>query len=793
MKVSLNWLKQYVDIDIPLDELCNKMVMTGFEIEELIDLSATMNNVKVGRIVKLERHPDADRLQICAIDIGDGTVQIVTGADNVFEGALVPAALHKSLLPNGTKITKGKLRGVVSEGMLCSGEELCLKDGDFPGAGVDGIMILADHYIPGTDMREVLGLDDVIIDFAITANRPDCQSMTGIAREVAVALDTKLRLTAPEYKTCGGDVNSHIRVTVEDSELCPRYYGRVVTNVRMAPSPEWMQKRLRNAGMRPINNLVDITNYVMLETGQPMHAFDMRDVRGSQIIVRRAGDGEPMTTLDGREHKLNADMLVIADAEQPSCLAGVMGSLDSEIKEDTTAVFLESAKFRRDSVRRTARALGIRTESSARFEKGLDILNVEYAMERALHLIYELDAGDIVDGAIDCNAGLPAPRELIVEVAKINERLGLDISADVMVGILNALQIDTKLTDNKLICQIPSFRDDIEGSADISEEIIRIYGYSHVVGREIEGSLSRGRKSHDRICNDLIKRRMVSQGLYEIATYSFITAKAANQLGLTSGDVRRKIAPVLNPISEEMAEMRTQLTTSMLSVLSTNHSRRVDEARFFEIGKQFLPHSLPLTEQPEERAALCIGLMGEHEDFYALKGVVEDVFTCFGVTVEYTRGTEPFLHPGRQAAAVLDGEIIGTFGELHPNVATEYGLDRAYTAELRLDMLYAVNRSVVRTQALPRYPGIERDLALICDEELPAADMERAIRTAGGALLESVALFDVYQGSQIESGKKSVAWRLLLRRTDTTLTDDEAEAVTGKIVAELEKIECNLR
>jgi len=793
MKVSLSWLKRYVDITIPLDELCNKMVMTGFEIEELIDLSATMNNVKVGRIVKLERHPDADRLQICAIDIDGETVQIVTGADNVFEGALVPAALHKSLLPNGTKITKGKLRGVTSEGMLCSGEELCLKDGDFPGAGVDGIMILADTYLPGTDMREVLGLDDVIIDFAITANRPDCQSMVGIAREVAVALGTELRLTVPEYKTGGGDINSHISVTVEDSELCPRYYGRAVVNVRMAPSPEWMQKRLRNAGMRPINNLVDITNYVMLETGQPMHAFDMRDVRGGKIIVRRAKNGEPMTTLDGREHKLTTGMLVIADSEQPSCLAGVMGSLDSEIKEDTTSVFLESAKFRRDSVRRTARALGIRTESSARFEKGMDILNVEYAMERALQLICELDAGDIVDGVIDCNAGLPAPRELTVAVAKVNERLGLDISADVMAGILNALQIDTKLTDNKLICQIPSFRDDIEGSADISEEIIRIYGYSHVVGCEIEGSLSRGRKSHDRICNDLVKRRMVAQGLYEIATYSFITAKAADQLRLAAGDIRRKTAPVLNPISEEMAEMRTQLTTSMLSVLSTNHSRRVNEARFFEIGKQFLPHSLPLTEQPEERAALCIGLMGEHEDFYALKGVVEDVFACFGVTVEYTRGTEPFLHPGRQAAAVLDGQIVGTFGELHPDVAAEYGLDRAYTAELRLDVLYAVNRSVIRTKALPRYPGIERDLALVCDEELPAADMERAIHTAGGALLENVVLFDVYQGSQIESGKKSVAWRILLRRADSTLTDDEAEAVTGKIVSELEKIGCNLR
>ncbi len=795
MKVSLNWLKRYVDIRVPLQELCDKMVMSGFEVDGIEDLSQTMDNVVAGRIVKLEKHPDADRLQVCQLDVGGAEpVQIVTGADNVFEGALVPVALHDSHLPNGVHIKKGKLRGVPSNGMLCSGEELCLKEADYPGAEVHGILILKDEAPVGTDMRQVLGLDDVIIDFSVTANRPDCQSVLGIAREVAVALKEPIRLPEPSFTPKGGDVREHIRVQVEDFDLCPRYYGRVVTNVRMGPSPEWMQRCLKSAGMRPISNIVDITNFVMLETGQPMHAFDLRDVRGGQIIVRRAREGERMTTLDGKPHTLTGEMLVIADAQEPSCIAGVMGGLDSEIKDDTTAIFFESAKFRRDSVRKTARALGMRTESSARFEKGVDIMNVEYAMNRALQLIEELDAGDIVDGIIDVNNGLPEERVLTVTAEGINALLGLEIPAGTMAEILNRLHIRTTLDGGVLTCTIPSFRDDIEGRADLAEEVMRVYGYGHIVGTPMRGEIVRGRKLPDRIAVDRLKGRLTAQGLYEITTYSFISPKAADQLGLVPEDERRRQVPLLNPLGEEYSVMRTQLTSSMLTVLATNYSRKIPAARFFEVSKRFIADSLPVDKQPEELPALSIGLYGEGEDFFTLKGLVEEAFAAFGVTPEYERSAEPYLHPGRQAAAKLDGEAVAVFGELHPDTAQRYGLGvRAYVAEVHLEKLYAVRQPVTYYQPLPRFPAVERDLALLCDEEMPVAEIEKTIRDHAGRYLESVTLFDVYQGAQIEAGKKSVAYALSFRSPQGTLTDAEIDGALQKIFKNLNEKGCILR
>ncbi len=797
MKVSLNWLRRYVDITVPLQELCDKMVMSGFEVDGIDDLSQTMDNVVTGRIVRLEKHPDADRLQICQLDVGgEEPVQIVTGADNVFEGAMVPVALHDSHLPNGAHIKKGKLRGVASNGMLCSGEELCLKEADYPGAEVHGILILTQHKdCPvGVDMREILGLNDVIIDFSVTANRPDCQSVLGIAREVAVALKAPIRLPEPVYTPKMGDIHDHIRVTVEDFDLCPRYYGRVVTNVRMGPSPEWMQQCLKSAGMRPISNIVDITNFVMLETGQPMHAFDLRDVRGGQIIVRRAKDGETMTTLDGKPHTLTDEMLVIADAEEPSCIAGVMGGLDSEIKDDTTAIFFEAAKFRRDSVRKTARALGMRTESSARFEKGVDILNVEYAMNRALQLIDELDAGDIVEGAIDVNAGLPEERVLTVTAGGINALLGLAIPAETMAEILNRLHIRTTLNGETLTCAIPSFRDDIEGRADLAEEVMRVYGYDHIVGTPMRGEIVRGTKLPDRKAADRLKARLTALGLYEITTYSFISPKAADQLGLAAEDERRQQVALLNPLGEEYSVMRTQLTSSMLTVLSTNYARKNPAVRFFEIGKRFVAKSLPATEQPAELPVLSLGLYGEGEDFYTLKGLVEEVFVVFGRTPEYERAAEPYLHPGRQAAAVLDGETIAVFGELHPDTAARYGLgERAFVAEVHLEALYAAERKITYYKPLPRFPAVERDLALLCDEELPVAEIEKTIRSSGGKNLESVALFDVYRGTQILAGKKSVAYSLTFRSAQGTLTDQEIDGALQKIFRNLKEKGCELR
>lgn len=795
MKISLSWLRRYVDVDVPVEELCEKMIMSGFEVESVEDLSASMSNVVAGRILKLEKHPDADRLQICQIDVGgQEPVQIVTGADNVFEGALVPAALHDSRLPNGMHIKKGKLRGVASNGMLCSGEELCLKESDYPGAEVHGILILQGDWAPGTDMRQVLQLDDVIVDFKITANRPDCQSVLGVAREAAVALKKPFHPPAPAYTVKGGDIRDHIRITVEDPDLCPRYYGRVVKNVRMGESPDWMKRCLKAAGMRPISNIVDITNFVMLETGQPMHAFDMRDIAGGEIIVRRAREGEAITTLDGRDHTLTGDMLVIADGEKPSCLAGIMGGLNSEIKEDTRDLFLECAKFRRDSVRRTARTLGMRTESSARFEKGVDIKNVEYAMERALQLIDELDCGDIVDGAIDRCAGLPEDRVLRVTADSICGLLGVDIPADEMADILNRLCMPTELEGHTLICRVPSFRDDVEGRADLAEEVMRVYGYSHIVGTPMTGQVVRGRLLPERRMTDKVKSLLIAQGAQEIVTYSFISGRAADQLGLAPDDPRRQAVTLLNPLGEEYSTMRTQLLSSMLTVLSTNLNRKIPAARFFEASKLFLPRSLPLTELPDEVPALSLGLYGEKEDFFTLKGLVETLAEGFGVKVDYTRSAEPYLHPGRQARAAVGEETLAVFGELHPDTAARYGLEgRIYVGEVRLAPLFAARKAAVIYKPLPRYPAVERDLALLCDEELPVAEIESVIREAGGKLLESIALFDVYQGPQIGAGKKSVAFSLMFRSPEGTLSDGDIEPALQKIFRNLKEKGCILR
>ncbi len=796
MKVSLNWLRYYVDIPVSVEELCDKMTMSGFEVDGVEDLSATMKNVVAARILKLERHPDADRLQICTMDVGgDEPIQIITGADNVFEGALVPAALHDSLLPTGTVIRRGKLRGLPSEGMLCSGGELCLKDADYEGAEVDGILILREDVPTGTDMREILHRNDIIIDFSITSNRPDCQSMLGIAREVAVTLGVPCRLPQPTYTAKGGDVNDHIAITVEDYDLCPRYMGRIVKNLRIAPSPAWMQTCLRAAGMRPINNIVDITNFVMLETGQPMHAFDLRDIRGAEIRVRRARDGETITTLDGKDHTLTPDMLVIADAEAPSCLAGIMGGLNSEIKPDTTDLLFECAKFRRDNVRRTGRTLGMRTESSARYEKGVDIHGVEYAMNRALQLIFDLDAGDIVDGVIDRHEGLPAPRTLSVKPADINALLGVEVPADAMVDILSRLELDASLSGDTLTCHIPSRRDDIEGRADLAEEVVRIYGYDHIVGSPMRGAIVRGRKLPERRATDRAKAVLTAGGWYEISTYSFISAKATDTLLLPTDDVRRAAVELWNPLGEEYAVLRTQLASSLLTVLSTNYNRKNAAVRFFEVSKRFVPRALPLVEQPDEIPVLALGAYGEGEDYFTLKGAVEALCAAFGALPRFERSAEPYLHPGRQAAVLLGDTVLGTLGEVHPDVAEGYGIGvRAYVAELDLQPLFAAAEGrVLRYQPLPRFPAVERDLALLCAEELPAATVEATIRAAGGKLLETVTLFDVYQGAQIAAGQKSIAYSLRFRSAEGTLSDTELDPVMNKIMKKLTALGCTLR
>ncbi|MCQ2451456.1 MAG: phenylalanine--tRNA ligase subunit beta [Clostridia bacterium] len=796
MKISLKALKYYVDINVSVTELCDKMTLAGFEIESIEKQGENLKNVVAARIMKIAPHEDSDHLQICQMDVGkDELVQIVTGAQNIKEGDLVPAALDDSYLPNGAHIVAGKLRGVPSNGMLCSGEELGLTEADYEGASVYGILILHEDNVKcGTDMREVLGLDDYIIDFKITANRPDCNCFIGVAKEISVVLNTKFKMPVPNYKTVGEDINDYVKVDVQNYELCPRYIGRVVKNLRIKPSPDWMQKAITASGMRPINNIVDITNFVMLETGQPMHAFNYDELANKQIIVRNAKENESITTLDGNEYKLNTDMLVIADGEKPSCLAGIMGGKESEIEDDTKNLFLESAKFKRDNIRHTGRSLGIRTEASGRYEKGIDIMNVEYAMNRALDLIYNLDAGDIVEGVIDRNNGLPEDRILTVKTKDVLALLGVDIPEDEVVSILNRLELKTTVKDGVLTVCVPSIRDDVEGRADLAEEVMRIYGYDHIVSTPMVGNVVRGTKLPERIKTDKIKKLLCSLGCFEIATYSFISSGALDTLNLSDNDERRNAIKLLNPLGDEYSVLRTQLTTSMLTVLATNINRKIESGRFFEISKRFIPKSLPLTEQPLELPTMSIGIFGDDEDFFTLKGIIEDLMALMGAHTQYERSSETYLHPGRQALVKANNVPACVMGEVHPAVLAKYGIEkRVYIAEIKLDELLKINKRKTVYKPIPKFPAVERDFAFLCDKDIAVGTLEQAITKGAGRLLESIKLFDIYEGSQIPEGKKSVAFSVFLRSNEATLTDEQINTATDNIIDKLQKVGAELR
>jgi len=769
--------------------------MAGFEVESIEKQGDNLVNVVAARIMEIAPHEDSDHLQICQMDIGkEELVQIVTGAQNIKVGDLVPAALNDSYLPCGAHIVNGKLRGVPSNGMLCSGEELCLTEADYEGASVHGILILKETHPVGTDMREVLGLDDYIIDFKITANRPDCNCFLGVAKEIGVVLGTEFKAPVPEYKTSGGNINDFISVEVKNYDLCPRYIGRVVKNLRIKESPVWMQKAIIASGMRPINNIVDITNFVMLETGQPMHAFNYNDLADKKIIVRNAREGETITTLDGKDYNLTPDMLVIADGEKPSCLAGIMGGRESEIEDDTKDLFLESAKFRRDNVRHTGRALGIRTEASGRYERGVDIVNVEYAAERALQLIYELDAGDIIDGVIDCNEGLPEDKIITVTTDKIMELIGVDVPDEKIVSILNSLGLPTTINGKEITCRVPSIRDDIEGRADLAEEVMRIYGYDHIVGTPMNGAVIRGNLLPERVKTNKIKKLLTGAGAYEIATYSFIASKAIDTLNLAEDDERRNQIKIINPLGDEYSTMRTQLTTSLLTVLATNINKKIADGRFFEISKRFVAKSLPITEQPLELPTMSIGIYGKDEDFFSLKGIIEAVCKLFGAHTQYERSSEPYLHPGRQALVKANNKDIGVFGEVHPTVAACYGIEeRIYVAEIKLDVLLTIEKRKTTYKPLPKFPAVERDFAMLVDRDLPVGTIEKAISSGAGRLCERIELFDVYTGSQIPEDKKSVAYSVWLRSADSTLTDKEIEEVSAKIIKKLESVGAQLR
>ena len=792
MQLSMRWLHDFVE-EIPATnrEYAERLTMTGSKVEGWEEEGSEINKVVVGKILELAPHPNADKLQICQVDVGDGApLQIVTGAKNVAAGDLVPVALDGSSLHGGVKIKKGKLRGVASNGMLCSVAELGITTHDFPYAIDDGIFILEEDCRIGQDIREAIGYNDTVFEFEITSNRPDCLSVIGLARETAVSFDKPLKLHTPAVKGGHGDVNGLLKVRVEAPDLCPRYCARVVKNVRVKPSPRWMRERLRASGVRPINNIVDITNYVMLEYGQPMHAFDQKYLKEQQIVVRRAKEGESIVTLDGVERKLSPDMLVIADQEKPSAVAGVMGGEYSGIMDDTNTIVFESACFAGPSVRITAKTLGMRTDSSARFEKGLDPNNCIPALERACELVELLDAGDVCDGIIDVNNSSGERRKLALEPEWINRFLGISISEEEMVQILQKLDFEVK--DG--VVAVPTFRADVEHKADVAEEIARFYGYDRIPATLVGGS-AQGKLTEEQKFERMVNDTMQALGYSEIMTYSFISPKFYDKIGLPSDSPLRRSVTIANPLGEDTSIMRTIALPSLCEALSRNYSNRNLSASLYEIATEYIPKESD-SELPVEKQSVVIGAYGEETDFFSLKGAVEELLEKARVfDYDVQPATEEYaFHPGRCAQLLKDGKVFGVIGELHPKVLENYGLGaRACAAVLDFNALFALRDPVRQYQPLPKFPAVTRDLAFVCDDEIPVLALKKSIAAAAGSRLEKVTLFDVYKGKQVADGKKSVAFNLVLRSADGTLKDEDADAIVKKVRKALTDLGAELR
>ena len=791
MDLSIRWLKDYVDIgDISMRDFSEAMSMSGSKVEGWTTEFEDVKNVVVGKILSVEPHPDSDHLVICQLDVGQQEpVQIVTGASNVHVGDMVPAALHKSQLPNGVKITKGKLRGVMSNGMMCSIAELNLTKGDFPYAAEDGIFLLQEDCQVGQDIASAIGCNDTCVEFEITPNRPDCLSVLGLAREAAVTFGKELKMHTPQVKGCGGDIHDYLSVEVRNPQLCPRYTAKVVKNVKIGPSPRWMRERLRASGVRPIDNIVDITNYVMLEYGQPMHAFDIEYVKDHKIIVRNAVSGETIQTLDGVDRTLSEDMLVIADSEKASAVAGVMGGEHSGINENTHTVVFESACFKGSSVRITAKKLGMRTESSGRFEKGLDAQNCLPAVMRACELVELLGAGEVVDGVIDVDNTNYQPTRIHLDADWTNRFLGTDIPKEQMVKILTDLQF--QMEGDEII--VPSFRSDVEHKADIAEEIARFYGYNNIPTTIAKGSPEGGYNEYQKF-ERVVNQNMLAQGMYEIMTYSFVSPKQYDKIRLPKDDPKRQSVVIRNPLGEDTSIMRTNAIPSMMDILSKNYNNRNGAVSLYEIGNEYIPVEGELL--PDEVPNLVLGMYGDDKDFFTLKGVVENLLDTLAIR-EYdvdAKSDDPTFHPGRCAVLSKDGEEFGIIGEVHPLVCANYGINtRVYVGKLKLRKLFAMMDTQRSYVPMPKFPASTRDLALLCDDALPVMTMEKAIKAAAGKILEKIELFDVYKGSQIAQGKKSVAFNISMRASDRTLTDEEVNGAMSKILKALEELGVQIR
>lgn len=799
MILSRKWLEDYVDTkDISDKEFCDAMTLSGSKVEEYNVEGSELENIVVGKINSLERHPDSDHLWICKVDVGAGEdYQIVTGAQNLKVGDYVPAALPGATVYNRKehcleKIKKGKLRGVESNGMLCSFDELGLTQNDFPYAYADGIFVLGDdcEHTPGLDIHEAIGYNDTCVEFEITSNRCDCMSVTGLAREAAATFGREFTLQEPEVKPGHGDVNEHLKVSISEPDKCYRYSGAVVENVRVKESPRWLRERLRASGVRPISNIVDITNYVMLEYGQPMHAFDLRYLEGNEVNVRNAKNGEKITTLDGVERELNDSMLVIADKNKPVAVAGVMGGEYSGIMDDTTTIVFESACFNGISVRRTAKALGMRTEASSRYEKELDPGATMRALKRALELVQELDAGDVVNGVVDCFVKPKEPVKVKFDYKWINDFIGIDLSEDEQKKILEKLEFTFDGEGNVVA---PSFRNDIEHIADISEEVARFYGYHNIPNRMLSG-VANGKLTDSQKFTRLINETLLACGCSEISTFSFTSPKAYDRIRLPKDSSLRNSVVIMNPLGEDTSIMRTTILPSMLEVLSRNYNHKNAEAYLYEIGTVYEPTEAG--KLPIERQKAVIGIYSSTADYYTLKGIVEKLLDILN-TAEYDIvpvSDNPTFHPGRCAQFKIGDKVLATLGEVHPEAAENYSIgERVYIAEIDVETAYE-NRMPARThKPLPKFPAVTRDLAFVCDRDIPVLNLEKEIRAAVGKTLENVSLFDVYEGEQIESGKKSVAFNIQMRSADKTLTDEEADAAVKRVIKALSKLDITLR
>ncbi len=806
MNTALSWIKAYVpELDCTPQEYLDALTLTGTKVEYYENLDKNLKNIVVGQIKKIDKHPDADKLIVCQVDVGKETIQIVTGAPNVKEGDKVPVVLDGgkvagghdgSPLPeNGIEIKAGKLRGVDSFGMMCSIEELGSNTNFYPEAPEDGIYIFDDSAVVGSSAIEALGLNDTVFEYEITSNRVDCYSILGIAREAAATFDKPFCPPVVELKEQGGDdVNNYISVEVKDKDLCSRYVARVVKNIRIAPSPKWLQRRLAASGIRPINNLVDITNYVMEEYGQPMHAFDLDKIDGKKIVVKRAKDGDTFMTLDGEERKLDGEILMINDASKPVAVAGIMGGENSKITDDVKTVLFEAATFNGANIRKSAKRLGLRTDASGKFEKGLDPRNALDAINRACQLIEELDCGDVVKGVVDVCEPLKELNKIEFRPDRINDLLGTNVSAEDMLAIFKKLELE--YNENDKMITIPSFRQDLEGIADLAEEVARFYGYDKIPSTLPSGEATTGKVSFKQRIEQ--KAREVAEycGFSQGMCYSFESPKVFDKLLIDENDKLRQAITISNPLGEDFSIMRTISLNGMLTSLSTNYNRRNKDVRLYELANIYIPESLPLEKLPDERMQFTLGFYGDG-DFFTMKGVIEEFFDSIGLTDKLTydpKAGKPFLHPGRQANVVYDGKVVGYLGEVHPEVLDNYDIPaKAYVAVLDMPEIVPFASFDHKYKGIAKFPAVSRDISMVVPKEVLVGDIERMIIQRGGKILESLTLFDIYEGEQIKEGFKSVAYSITFRAQDRTLEDADVSAAMKKILNGLEGMGIELR